>query len=114
MSGTHSSTTTNVSNTPNTTDPKTAGTTSNSMLRGAQEGLHRAGEAVESGFNAVKRATVGGSETGDKISETAHKGENRAGEAGNRIGDKVNQVTSNLTQGGTTTVKKDTTTTTSA
>jgi len=111
---TTSSTTTHVSNTPNTNDPNTAGTTSNSMLRSAQEGLHRVGENIESGFNAVKRATVGGSETGDKISETAHQGQDRLGEAGNRISDKVNQATANLTQGGTTTVKKDTHTTTSA
>jgi len=107
-------TTTQVKNTPNTNDPNTAGTSSNSILRGAQEGLHRAGESIESGFNAIKRATVGGSETGDKISETAHKAENRTGETGNRMGDKVNQVASNLTQGGTTTVQKDTTTTKTA
>jgi len=84
------------------------------MLRSAQEGLHRMGESVEQGFNSVKRATVGGSETGDKISETAHQGQNRLGETGNRVSDKVNQVSSNLTQGGTTTVQKDTKSTTSA
>jgi len=111
---TQSSTTTNVKNTPNTADPNTAGTTSNSILRGAQEGLHRAGEAVESGFNSIKRATVGGSETGDKISETAHKAENRGSETGTRIGDKMNQVKANVTQGGTTTVEKNTTTTKTA
>jgi len=111
---THSSTTTSVNNTPNTADPNTAGTTSNSMLRGAQETMNKAGESLESGFNSVKRAVVGGSETGDKVSETMHQGQNRAGETGNRIGDKVNQVTSNLTHGGTTTVQKDTTTTKTA
>jgi len=59
------------------------------VVRSAQEGAHRAGEAVQSGLNSIKRATVGGSTTGDKVSEGASHVENRASEVGNRASDSV-------------------------
>jgi len=62
---------------------------SNDAKRDAQESGHRIGESVEHGVNTVKRAVVGGSETGDKASETGHKASNKISEGANRIGDKL-------------------------
>jgi len=62
---------------------------SNDATRDAQESGHRVGETIEHGVNTVKRAIVGGSETGDAASETGHKAQNRVSEGVNRIGDKI-------------------------
>jgi len=64
-------------------------------MRDVQEAAHRAGESIQSGFNDVKRATVGGSYAGDKVSETTNKASNRATETQNRASDAVNDATSN-------------------
>jgi len=68
---------------------------SNDAKRDTQEGGHRMGESIEHGLNSIKRAVVGGSETGDKASETTHKAENRVSEGANRVGDKISEVATN-------------------
>jgi len=64
--------------------------------RDVQESGHRVSETIESGLNAAKRAVFGGSETGDKMSETAHQGKNRASETGVRLSDKLNQAATDI------------------
>jgi len=69
------------------------------VVRAAEQLGHRVSEGVESGFNTVKRATVGGSATGDKTQETVHQGENRLKETGNEIVDSIKGATSNTGSG---------------
>jgi len=68
---------------------------SNDAKRDTQEKGHRIGEKIESTMNSMKRAVVGGSETGDKASETAHKTENKMSEGANRVGDKISEMGTN-------------------
>jgi len=59
------------------------------VVRSTQEAMHRAGESVQQAAHDVKRSTVGGSTTGDKISEAGTHASNRASEVTNRASDNV-------------------------
>jgi len=54
---------------------------------------HRASESIESGFNAAKRATVGGNEPADKVQEGTHQAGNRLKETGNEFVDGIKSAT---------------------
>jgi len=86
---------------PSTTS-NTVGTTNTSNYSNpvldAKESGHRMGEGAETHLNNLKRATVGGSEVGDKVSETLHQAGNRLNEVRERMADGWNKTVG----GGTT------------
>jgi len=85
------------SNTAASTTSTTApSTTSNSNYSNpvldAKESGHRLAEGAETHLNNLKRSTVGGSEIGDKVSETVHQAGNRLNEVRERMADGWNKT----------------------
>lgn len=67
-------------------------TTNSNPVLDVKETGHRMAEGAETHMNNIKRATIGGSELGDKVSEAVHQASNRLTEVRERMADNWNKT----------------------